>query len=188
MPHANPQVLSGHLPDQGPSQRPHVAFAPLPDVGHPYADGHLLGIAAILPRAIEANERRAVLRTLALITHLNLGRAGVLKLGRVSTDVSVRGLMPETWTRASRHWASVTPVVLDRFPESVYGTEAREIVAKSCERIGLPRPSAVTVSPLSPVRGVPPSREFRPYEKQRAPRRVHAHVVLEFPDPVAAPV
>lgn len=57
-----PEVLSGHQPNGTPSQRPHVALVPLPDVGHRYADGHLLGVAAVLPRNLSAEVRRAVLR------------------------------------------------------------------------------------------------------------------------------
>ena len=55
-----PEALSGHSPDGSPSERPHLAYLPLPHVGSRHADGRVLGIALVLPRGCSDDDRRAV--------------------------------------------------------------------------------------------------------------------------------
>ncbi len=188
-----PEAPSGHQPDGAPSQRPHAAFAALPNVadpdhGSPHADGHLLGVAVILPRGLAGAARTAALRAIGSVEELRLGRVGVWKIERVLGDATLHGLRQRTWTRPSRRWSSVTPVVLDRFPGDPYGTDAAEIVASSCERIGLPRPVEVKLSRFSPLIGVPPSNAFKPRVKSGMPSRFHVHVELEFANAVSGPI
>ena len=184
------EALSGHGPGGGPSRRPHVAYVPLPDVGHPHADGHLLGLAAILPAGLQDGEREVCIRALALAADrpLTLGRLGAWTLASEPPGAAVRrGLQPATWLRPSRRWASVTPVVLDRFPKKEGDAEAT--VALACERAGLPRPSEVISVPVSPVLGVPAARDFPPFPGVRSgSRRWHTHAILVFDEPVAGPV
>ena len=59
-----PEWISGHTPDGKPSEKPHLAFIPLADIGHAHASGHLLGVALVVPRSVSAEEQSA------------LGRAG----------------------------------------------------------------------------------------------------------------
>lgn len=184
-----PEALSGHRLDGGKSERPHVAFVALADVGHPYADGHLLGVAVVLPRSLAGEERRAVLRALGRVERLTMGAAGIWSLERVTPDAVQRGLRAETWVEPSRRWATVTPVELDAFPSEPYGLEAEEIVATSCERIGLPRPHEVVVIPNSIVPGAPPWHRFhRSRRPSSRPRRPLVHVVVTFAGPVRGPV
>ncbi len=187
-----PEVLSGHQPDGAPSTRPHAAFAALPYVadsqlGSNHADGHLLGVAVILPRGIDGAERLAVLRAIGAVEELRLGRMGVWQLERMPPDPALYGLRQRTWMRPSIHWSSVTPVVLDRFPEDPYGSEAADVIASSCERIGLPRPM-VKPSRFSSLLGVPPSNAFGPFSKPGMPRRFHIHADLLFPTAVSGPI
>ncbi len=84
-------------------------------------------------------------------------------------------------------WASVTPVVLDRFPKGDAGVGAE--VARACRNAGLPAPEEVAVGRHSPVYGVPPSNRFPTRRPGKAgPRRPYAHVVVRFPGAVAGPV
>jgi len=183
-----PEALSGHRIDGAPSHSPHVAFAALPDVDHPYADGQLLGVAAILPREITPPERDATLRAFGKIRELRLGRNGVWRLERVAAETNLRGLRPETWIRPSICWSSITPVVLDRFPKRPFGEESAQIIATACQHAGLPRPARVTAGPLSRILGVPSSFTFRPLRKAGMPVRFHVHVELAFPTLVSGPV
>ncbi len=202
-----PEVLSGHLPGaQGeqtpPSRQPHLAVAPMADVGHGHASGRLLGIGLALPRNVAAPDRKSLLVALGTWRRagfaLRLGALGVHALELADDQETRVGLQPATWTRPSWAWLSVTPVVLDRHPRVVRGKrlfddpvaveQATAIVARSCEHIGLPRPAQVELLTSPPLRGVPPLRRFPPYTNGRGPTRISAHVALRFDEPVHGPV
>ena len=88
-------------------------------------------------------------------------------------------LQPETWTAhptGADTWASVTPVVLDRFPKAdrtkereLWNREVAGILVDSCARIGLPEPVGVDIDTTSWHRGSP-----RATGKQRAQRAAAA--------------
>jgi len=182
------EILSGHTADGKPTRRAHVAYVPLADVGHEHADGHLLGIAAVLPLGLSQAESDECVRAIAQVQHLTLGRIGTWDLEGEGADGEGRvALNAQTWLAPSQRWASVTPVVLDRFPKK--DGDAEESVARACERVGLPRPVAVTVHPVSLHLGVPTAREFPSLPaKEGTPSRWHAHAAIVFADDVAGPV
>ena len=99
-------------------------------------------------------------------------------------------LRPGRWTRPSKTWASVTPVVLDRhYDGNDRWQRAAEDIKKACERIGLPAPNEVVLHPVSLVEGVPHAREFpRMTRKFDGGIRNHSHAVLVFDQPVTGPV
>lgn len=161
-----PPWISGHRGDGQPSDdhRGHLSILPLPFVGHPHADGHLLGMALAFPRHIDRRERGKALGGLLIDPQgrpreidLKLGSLGVWSLRKREWSDPRVGLLPETWTGAphgSMTWASVTPVVLDRFPKAdrnrpsgrhAWEAEVRQILADGCRRIGLPSPAAIDV-------------------------------------------
>jgi CRISPR-associated protein Csb2 len=77
------ELISGHRPDGAPTTNPHVAYLPLPDVGHEHADGHLLGLALALPYGLIFDAEDAVLSALfraidrkRLSLKLSLGKLG----------------------------------------------------------------------------------------------------------------
>ncbi|WP_165221132.1 type I-G CRISPR-associated protein Csb2 [Aquisphaera insulae] len=169
-----PSWVSGHAPDGSPLRDGggHIAVVPLPHVGPPHADGHLLGLAIVFPRSIPPNERGSVLRSLLIgddgqlrPVSLRLGRLGVRDFKKLEPKETARGLNPATWTAVwsrermgTRCWASATPVVLDRFPKAqridpaqriAWETEVRSILLQACERAGLPQPSAIDVNTTS---------------------------------------
>lgn len=208
-----PLSLSGHAENGGPAQGAHVAFVPLPFVGHRHADGSILGIAAIFPRSIPESEREAVYRAVAAweAEHrsedeeappvpLNLGHAGRLELERIAWGAPQQAtLHPATWCRASCSWLSVTPVALDRNPGNLYShdpakaaaafREASETVATACTNIGLPRPEYVEVLPSGTLSGTIKARRFPPFPfDPKKTQRVQVHAFLRFGEPVRGPV
>src|SRR5262249_10638454 len=60
-----PSVVSGHDVSGEASTRPHIAFVPLPWVGHEHADGSIQGLALLLPRSMGSTDREHLLRLLA---------------------------------------------------------------------------------------------------------------------------
>jgi CRISPR-associated protein Csb2 len=189
-----PEWIGGHKPDGARAERPHVAVLPLPDIGHEHADGHLLGMALAIPREISAEERA---RCLGPICFGSLGEPVERKLvmgnlGEWIVQLDERedrplALKPETWTGSADHWATVTPIVLDRHPKADGDAEA--IIGTACERIGLPRPQEIAILPVSKFEGVPHSRAFPALPaKFGKSRRFHTHAVLKFGTKVLGPV
>jgi CRISPR-associated protein Csb2 len=221
-----PAWLSGHDSDHHPTSEPHAAFLAIPFVGHRHADGHIMGLAIALPRNIPAEERGRWLAPLLVNPQTGEAEPREIQLwGRDLPGWSVqledrlsppRMLRNETWTRPATTWASVTPVVLDRFPKSsrsddraAWDREVRSLVAASCTHAGLPSPIEVDVDSTAWHAGVPrawckqrllrPSRGdhkqtefgdgFPPLPvKPSRPSRPQVHVWLRFDRHVAGPV
>ncbi|MEQ1506140.1 MAG: type I-U CRISPR-associated protein Csb2, partial [Myxococcota bacterium] len=154
------EVLTGHPAPGVPSERPHVAIVPLPVVGNPHADGVLVGVAVVIPRAADAADRAHVYDALARWAGaderfaVHLGRAGELTL-KLADERRLQAHEPGTWCGPATVWASATPVALDRNPGDLLAADptarheahrrAEAIVAASVERIGLPAPAEVEV-------------------------------------------
>lgn len=201
-----PAVLSGHDSSGKPLDRPHVAYVPLADVASPYASGNVLGVAVLLPRDIESEERRAVLRAIGRWEQrglrLTLGRAGALELERLVDSDPRKTLTPNYWTTRSRRWGSVTPVALDKNPGNLRSSDpkeastaarnAEEIVMRACERIGLPAPRWVEIIRRSLFDTAPPARNYMPFPQKSANgkgvSRVCVHIEMCFEEPVSGPV
>lgn len=222
-----PQWVSGHQSngERSDSSSGHLACIPLPFVGHEHADGHLLGVGLVFPRCVERRDRGRVLgKTLLAPTgqprevELTLGRLGVWRLRKSDWSERRGTLQPTTWTahpHGAATWASVTPVVLDRFPKanrasapSAWRNEVAAIIADACQRIGLPRPEWVDFDTTGWQRGSPRAlikhRRLRggnhdasaplgsgfpryPAKGTRA-SRPQVHALLHFASPVVGPV
>lgn len=224
-----PDWISGHKANGEPARNGNhqLAFISLPFVGHEHADGHLLGVGLVFPRGVPRAERGRVLsRFLVSETgqprdvELTLGRLGVWTVRKRDWLEHRRALQPETWTahpRGATTWASVTPVVLDRFPKCdpvkerpEWEAEVAGIITTSCERLGLPAPVEMAVGTTSwhrgslravvkrrPLRGHPELSSgeaalgdgFPPYPtKGGNGPRPQFHVRLRFAEPVVGPV
>ncbi|GIX00466.1 MAG: hypothetical protein KatS3mg111_3798 [Pirellulaceae bacterium] len=221
-----PAWLSGHEPDDSRTTQPHAAFLALPFAGHEHADGHVMGLAIALPHGVSLEERGRWLGP--LLVNDSTGQIEPKRIALWARDFPdwtvqledrlspPRMLQIETWTRPSTTWASVTPVVLDRFPKasrvderSEWQREVEEIVAVSCTRAGLPQPVEVDVDSTCWHRGIPrawtKTRRLRPPVKDRTetqlgdgfpnlppkpsrPVKPQVHVWLRFDCPVAGPV
>lgn len=169
---AIPAWLCGHEADGTPTSAPHAAFLALPFAGYPHADGHVMGLAIALPKAVPAAERGRWLGPLLIDQQTGEAARPQLRLwGRDLPDWTVQLeerlsppliLQAETWTAPATTWASVTPVVLDRFPKSsrrddreAWHAEVVEIIRASCTRAGLPEPIQVDVDSTPWHSGVP---------------------------------
>jgi CRISPR-associated protein Csb2 len=177
-----PDIINGH------GEAPHIAIAALPFVGTQHADGHLMGFAVIVPRNAGAEERRAVRAACAPLQHKGVHLSKVIGDWRVEVDLDplAQTLRPHQWTHPSLKWASVTPILLDRFPKKGAGVE--DILRASCARIGLPEPTSIEHSPFSNIRGVAPVPQFRLIRKPEERARWGVHATLVFQTPVKGPV
>jgi CRISPR-associated protein Csb2 len=188
-----PELLSGHDEQGHASRKTHAAYIALPFVSETkvHADGHVLGLAVVLPRGLPAQQRRQLMRPLLGLDHLNVTGVGRLELQRLTPDMPVpqRNLQEKAWAEPARRWASVTPVLLDRFPKR-NGRCLGKVLARSCEHVGLPHPVEVRADRHSPLFGVEPSSHF--VTKRPTPgwpeARLYTHVTLTFPEPVQGPI
>ena len=194
-----PEWFSGHRRDGKATAAPHLALAPLAFAGSQHADGRILGLALILPRGLEPQEAGRCLEPILTDPETGLPPDDLRLFdgGRLECSIELEtrerppaSLDPRTWTRASRVWASVTPVVLNRhFDGKDEWERAAESVKEMCGHAGLPRPREVLLHPVSAVEGVPHAREFpQLIRKQDGGRRRHGHAVVIFDEPECGPV
>lgn len=201
-----PEWLTGHAAAGTVSETPHLALVPLPFVGHEHADGHVLGLALIFPRAVPEEERgRRLARLLAdenglpLEITLRLGRLGTWTLVREDRAHLPSALRPSSWSEPAEIWASVSPIVLDRFPKSDrladragWNAEVAATIAAACLNIGLPEPVEIDIDKTSWLLGAPRARpDHGGYPLMSAagkPPRYQVHAWLRFPEPVRGPV
>ncbi|HEU4654083.1 MAG TPA: type I-U CRISPR-associated protein Csb2 [Steroidobacteraceae bacterium] len=211
-----PTVVCGHEADGSAARDPHMAVVPLSFIGFPHADGRVLGFALVPPTGsdlLEDETFRKVLRKLAPL-HDGYGRrvlevkspygaatnqAFAVKFSpSFEPSAALRSLDPMLYTRAAHRFATVTPIVLDRFLKKQGEArieEISELVAVACERIGLPRPSAVFPDKHSALQGAVstyPSGRGPAWLNWRLPGaladRQLTHAVIEFAEPVEGPV
>lgn len=195
-----PEWLSGHTADGERSRREngHLAFVALPNVGHEHADGELNGMALAVPQDVTKEDQTLLLDALfpwdemsgeVQPLELTLGRLGVWRLEQETRSFPhIVTLRKSVWLGPAERWASVTPVVLDRYPKNG-DSDAEAMVAAACERIGLPRPREVVLMPGSLFVGVPMARRFPPLPKKFGKSlEQQTHALLIFDQPVRGPV
>ncbi|MBF0612888.1 MAG: type I-U CRISPR-associated protein Cas5/Cas6, partial [Magnetococcales bacterium] len=185
-----PEELSGHRPDGSVTSRPHMAVVPLPNIGHTYAHGQLMGFALLLPRDLPEETCDIIEQGVALLEYLQFGSLGEWRVSPLNTgeDGSAPvGLRRHTYMRPCRTWWSVTPVVFGHFPREKPGRTVRDILARSLADVGLPEPIEAGFSPVSKFIGVPPAKQFQVKLKQATSKLV-AHVYLKFAEPVSGPI
>ncbi|MCK6529494.1 MAG: type I-U CRISPR-associated protein Cas5/Cas6 [Candidatus Brocadiae bacterium] len=191
-----PEVFSGHGDGGAPSQRPHLAVAPLANVGHDWADGAMAGFALLLPRETPDGDVRRLFAALTALDEegeprfrkLAMGRGGAWSIERVVGDAPLRSLSLGRYERPSRRWASVTPVVLDRWPKDRPGLDPASLIRRACAHVELPEPARVHVGQVSPILGVAPASHFIPPEGRTSLLRPRVHAVLEFEQEVRGPL
>jgi CRISPR-associated protein Csb2 len=181
-----PEALHGH----GVPGRPHVAFLALPWVGDQHADGHLLGLAVAVPHLDAADRDRVHRGLLKRRTEhafpLRVPGIGCVYLRYEPGIIGPAALDPRRWRRGSRHWASATPVVLDRHPHR--GDVAAE-VEHSLRTAGLPTHTTITAIDVSTHPLQPAALRLRPDDLPRYARgRPYRHVAVTFDEPVAGPI
>lgn len=208
--HGNPDLpstLSGHT-ENGPTAKPHVAFVPLPFVGHEHADGALMGCALVLPRELPVPDRELLLRLVAKWEQERGNDRGDLTLAggtlppfRVRrVDVSAKAALdPMRWSRSSARFITATPIALDRNPGNLRSNQggtahkaaraAQESISDACLNVVGVRPVSVEVSLTPLLPGAQHVRDFLPWPGRpgRTPR-VRAHADIQFSEPVRGPL
>lgn len=209
-----PAILSGHDLNGKQTSQPHLAFVPLPWVGDVHADGSVQGFALIAPLSIAPDERTSLMRLLGrwerlrgdkeddyaikLGTPADLGRSLQIRIRRVEIPNKAT-LNARRWCKPSRRFVTATPVALDHHPGNLRSNfertahkaaaEAQRSIADACERIGLPRPSNVSVSLAPLLPGAQHVRQFAPWPPQPGrPKRARVHAEIEFSEKVRGPV
>ncbi len=209
MPGRSPETLaaiSGHQADGSPATTPHLAYLPLPFVGNPgtssgdrHADGHLLGFGLALPRGLPRAVADGIYDALLYackvnpdILELKAGAGGAIYLTIEERPAPPLALRAATWCAQSPLWATVTPIVLDRFPSGRAedrDAAAAATIAEACVRQGLPRPRDIAILAAPAFVGAPLAREFPPLlRKSDGARRWMVHAAITFAQPVGGPL
>lgn len=212
-----PPMLSGHEPDGSPARLTHLAVVPLSFTGFEHADGRVLGFALVPPTEGALLDDEGFLRVLRHLSRQRDAATGRRLLGVKSPEGTGRSgayalmlspsfepppgrrsLDPALYTAQARHFASVTPIVLDRHPKGRGAArldEMAELVAAACEHTGLPRPEHVRVDKHAAPQGVPsayPSGDAPEWMRWRLPEslagRLLTHAFIQFREPVSGPV
>ncbi|MBM3267883.1 MAG: type I-U CRISPR-associated protein Cas5/Cas6 [Candidatus Sericytochromatia bacterium] len=202
-----PETLSGHA-ESGPTKRPHVAFVPLPFVGHERADGALMGCALVPPRELPDRDREMLLRLVAKWEMERSDERGNLTLAggtlppfhvrRVNVSAKA-ALDPMRWCRASTRFITATPIALDKNPGNLRsnqgGTaykaalEAQQSISDACLRVVGIRPASVEVSLAPLLSGAQHVRDFLPWPgRPGSAPRVRIHADIQFDAPVRGPL
>ncbi len=170
-----------------------ISFAALPFVGSEHADGHLLGLALILPRGLPQADLAVVAAALPEegdAMDLTCGPLGVLRLRRLAPLDLLRrswGLRPERWRGPATTWVTAYPIVFDRYLKR--RDDPEQALRKTIERSGYPPPIEVELSryPLLPgaLDLAPGDTVRRQGEKGFKPYR---HARISFDRPLEGPV
>ncbi len=198
-----PEWLSGHAADGSVSKRPRPAYLPLGFLGHEHADGHLLGIAVVVPNDFEPTEQLVELLidpkyghddgvprlTVEVFNpHFGTDRIGTIELELDERPERSRQqtLQSRTWIGPSQAWATVTPIMLPQFPRR--GLSVEEVVSTACLQSGFPEPATIRAGLAPFIAKVPHARSFHVKPRSGRPPRPLFHAEITFPVPVLGPV
>jgi CRISPR-associated protein Csb2 len=186
-----------------------LAFA-----GFPHADGHLMGFALVPPREsaiLEDDGFRAIMRELAPVDE-ERGRRVLTVKPKEGTpsdqtfaielsptfEAGRRSLDPVFYTTPARTFATVTPIVHDRYLKAKGEARQNEIatlIIAACRYVGLPEPIQIVADKHSAIEGAPsayPSGRSPSWTGWRLPPslsgRQITHAVIRFAEPIEGPV
>ena len=193
-----PTLLSGHNLDGAPTQTPHLAIAPLADVGWRYSRGRLVGLALLWPSMAADTERTAALKVLAAFLRegcgeLHFGPSGSWRI-RLESASDRASLRTGRYACAACRWGTVLPLVLDRHPKDRPSKDLAAVVSQACLNVGLPQQAVdgLVIEPnqYSPILGAPSIRAVSDALPEDSPYRGRPmqHVVLTFAEPVQGPL
>lgn len=208
-----PEWISGHLANGTPTKEVHLAVAPLADVGFAHSEGRLMGFGLILPRSVDAsivsshqdwlngvalhNPYAPFFNAIESLKDLRFGSNGVWVVAQTSNPQKA-SLQAGRYTKRSRHWATLSPVVLDRYPKlagDAWHDEVAAMLRQACVNIGLPQPAHIRIQKHSSLRGAPgaaPSGNSPSWTGWTLPeafaKRFLVHAEIQFDAPVEGPV
>jgi len=174
---AAPAAVHGHRAD-GVKSINHVAWLGLPNLS-PFAQGELLGLGLALPAGMSALDRARTLQAFLALDHIVYGGRRVW----VDPPTQATSLASKQWCRPARRWATVSPVVLDRYPKKGKLT-AEEILVQGLVATGFPAPKSIKLVETGALGQGLTSASFR----LRRPGRLYTQAVIEFSSPVKGPV
>lgn len=212
-----PACVSGHDAGGSATREPHLAIVPLTFTGYPQADGRVLGFALVPPATshdlLEDEIFRKALRKLSPLddeygrrvlevkspTGTPSNNAFAIKLSpSFETPPQRSSLDPAIYTGSARRFATVTPIVLDRFLKKQGEARLEEIaeqIATACQHIGLPEPSAVFPNKHSVLQGTVsayPSGRAPVWMRWRLPEKLGnrqlTHAVIHFAKEIEGPL
>ncbi len=169
-------------PVHGHNNKQHIGWLPLPDVGHKYSKGRIIGFGIMLPWDISTKERSEILAGIGNINKLRLPDGRISNICHMMPgEKKPVALSKETWTKPSKIWASVTPVVLDRPPKRLTEDRVCNALRQSLVFAGYPEPIKIQMSKYSFFNGAPPAFKV----PVKTPRY---HAVVEFETPISGPL
>jgi CRISPR-associated protein Csb2 len=190
-----PEFITGHTLEGAQSTKDHLGFVPLANVTHEYATGEIFGVAGIIPKSFDLDQQVCAQRMLDLLHQqiLRLGSKGTSVLQNESAYSTKKVLKEQTWVAESKVWASVTPVLLPRYPNAKTNCQKRNeqmcaLVRDVCTHSNLPQPKHIQVfEHQSYLAGVPNPKQFKLLNKHDA-KKPAVHVLIEFEKPISGPV
>ena len=156
-------------------------YLALPDVGRPWSNGRLHGLALWLPPGTDASTRRKA-RDAAMDLRRLSGRGVDVSVAPRSSEESAWAADPSRWCRPSKTWVTAIPAIHERRrPLDL------EEITRWCRHAGLPEPVEFRSS-RTPFRTG--ALDLAPIEVNRAgrPGLPYSHVELQFDEPVSGPV
>lgn len=184
-------LLHGHRSGNGRQ----CAFLPLPTVGSRHADGQVRGVAVALSADLPAAVRRSTLLLLGMdVEAPRLGAffvPGLLDLPQPLAHGFLDGRQvvdAQRWLGGDgrRTWATVSPIVPDRYPHR--GDDPAEHVVRACAFAGYPEPLLVEVLPTSMLHGALQLRRDDLRRRRADAYRPAVQCRITFPVPVRGPV
>jgi CRISPR-associated protein Csb2 len=194
-----PASLSGHEEGGGRALVDrHPAVVPLPLVGNKHASGTVMGIAVIPHQEAEMADLLTLARAIRnqdgtlksyVVDWPGVGR---VTLAPVEDERRPHTLSPRRWARPSAVWGTVLPYRFEGMRKHGFGTPSGEretlsMVAKSCQRVGLPAPIAVDAAPVPRIIGTLDVHRYAYPERHGGDYPV-SHLLLRFPVPVTGPL
>lgn len=198
-----PAQTANNLPVQvpgivkGAKGAPMCAFVALPFV-HPrqrHADGSVKGLAVLVPKAAQHEDRMLVALGLERLVSKGLQLPGVGRwhLKEVTDDTqAMRTLQRATWRGPSRYWTTAVTMRFGHVPKPGNGGEAG-VILDSLRRAGIDPDDVleITVGRHSPLHGAPPSWAFKPRRnaaEEGPPTPRLRHVTVRFARLVDGPL
>ena len=179
------EFISGRAAQADDAPPPRLAILPLPNVGHPHADGRLLGVAFVCSESARdfwSAAQTAIDRALLVSEFRFDGRALQFEIpSEYPRALNLR----RHWGRESHYFATVTPMIADCWPKGDKGN--LDSAAHSIEKIvkgatvkavHLRRQSAFAGAPPSPAFDMSPHKQKRPW----------FHLAFELNKPARGPI
>lgn len=181
-------ILSGHDhrskdPDNTAFPDAHAAFVPLADLGFRYASSRLRGVAMLLPRATDIEQRREALRAFN-ISEIYVG-GDRYELSHIRGDEDqLRATQAKSYIRESKSWATLTPLRLWKMPNR-NGSDIPGLVAQAIRQAGYPEPTCIETSGTPYVQG---GRHVRSYAHRLQKPYWLVHALITFANKVSGPM